>query len=103
MVESYHKVAKNLVEIGGWSTKRKAGELVEQVAKSKDGEFIMDTTPMVGLVVYGYDGAQKAKWKNDLTKLEEAHMPVQYHGEAKKIRLHGAGKTKKVRSVGAGR
>ena len=90
VVESYREVAKNLVEIGSWSSKRKPSKLVEQVAK--EGDVIMDPTPMVGLVVYDYNAAEKKSWTNHLKKLEAAHIPVQYHGKAKKIRLLGDGR-----------
>jgi len=63
LVESYRVVARNLVAIAQWADgQRTVGELVERVARGED--FVIDEPPVVGLVVFGYDGAQKvnARW-----------------------------------------
>jgi hypothetical protein len=91
IVESYRNIAKNLVEIFGWVTpQRKVGKLVKAVAEGAD--FTVDSPPMVGLVVYGYDSAQKEskRWKTDMAKLEkETLMPICRAGDPKNIKLRG--------------
>jgi hypothetical protein len=91
IVKSYCTVAGNLVEIAGWAApERKVGNLVKLVAAGDD--FTVDSPPMVGLVIYGYDGAQKEskRWKADIAKLErETFMPICKAGDPKNIKLHG--------------
>jgi hypothetical protein len=89
IVESYRVVARNLVDMVHWvDSPRKIGGLVKRVA---DGEaLVIDERPIVGLIIYGYDDAQKRsqRWKFHLAKLKkEAHMPVLHAGDAKNIRL----------------
>jgi hypothetical protein len=89
VVESYRVVARNLVDISCWvAPARKVGPLVKRVA---DGEsLVVDEPPRVGLLIYGYDDAQRRseRWKTHLAKLtKEAHMPVRHAGNAKNIRL----------------
>lgn len=87
VVESYRKVARNLVDIRGWvDSPRTVGPLIERVA---DGEALdIDEPAIVGLIIYRYDSAQwkSPNWKIHLGKLKP-HMPVVHAGNAKNIRL----------------
>lgn len=89
IVKSYREVARNLVEMVRWvDSPRKVGDLVKRVA---DGEaLVIDEPPIVGLIIYGYDDAQKKskRWNAHIEKLsKEAYMPVRHKGDAKNIRL----------------
>ena len=89
ILASYRKVARNLVDMGDWGdSPRGVGALVKRVAEG--ARFDIDEPPIVGLIVYKYDGAQKKSegWDAHLTKLKkEANMPVVVAGNAKKIHL----------------
>ena len=90
IVESYHKVARNLVDMAKWvAPERKVGPLVKRVAGGEPVEI--DKPPMVGLIIYDYDDAQKRsdRWRNDLGKLEKEGIHVQSAGDAKNIKLRG--------------
>ena len=56
LVQSYRAVARNLVDLGSWAVPaRNTGPLIRRVAM---GEMpIVESPPLVGLVVYGYDDA----------------------------------------------
>jgi hypothetical protein len=89
IAESYCRVSRNLVDMVRWvDSPRKVGALVKRVA---DGEpIVVDKRPIVGLIIYGYDEAQKtsAHWKTHIGKLrQEPHMPVLLAGDAKNIHL----------------
>ena len=88
VAKSYHAVAKNLVEIAGWvSPRREVGQLVQQVAGG--APFEIDTPPVVGLVIYGFDSDQKEskRWEAHFGKLKTATlMPLQCAGDPKNIR-----------------
>ncbi len=100
VAKSYHAVAKNLVEIAGWvSPRREVGQLVQQVAGG--APFEIDTPPVVGLVIYGFDSDQKEskRWEAHFGKLKTATlMPLQCAGDPKNIRLC-AGDMREVVSV----
>ncbi len=89
VAKSYQVVACNLVEIAGWvSPQRAVGQLVKQVAGGKP--FEIDTPPVVGLIIYGFDNDQKGSngWKTHIAKLEtETVMPLRCAGDPKNIRL----------------
>jgi hypothetical protein len=98
IVKSYRKIARNLVEIVGWvdpkrkvgKFERKVGKLVELVAAGRD--FTIDNPPMVGLVIYGYNDADKRskRWGIDMAKLKrETLMPICNAGDPKSITLSG--------------
>ena len=89
ILQSYRMVAHNLVAMGDWGEpRRKVGALVKRVAEG--AAFDIDEPPIVGVIVYGYNDAQKKSelWKAHLTKLKkEANMPVVAAGNAKNIHL----------------
>jgi len=89
VAKSYLEVAQNLVEIAGWiSPRREVGELVRQVAGGKP--FQIDSPPVVGLTIYGFDNDQKRGqgWETHIGKLNaESLMPLRCAGDPKNIRL----------------
>ncbi len=91
VVKSYRVVAQNLVDIGRWvAPQRNVGELVLRVAEG--APFEIDKSPMVGLLIYGYDDAQKNSkyWKAHIGKLkQETSMPLLLKGDPKKMKLRG--------------
>jgi hypothetical protein len=90
IIESYQKVARNLVEIAGWpGCKRKLGDLIKQVAGG-GRSFTIGNPRSVGLVVYKFDDAQKksSRWTKDMAKLErETLMPLCRVGDPKGFKL----------------
>jgi hypothetical protein len=86
IVDSYRQVARNLAQIARWVTPpRKIGQLVEQVAN--DVAIPIDAGPFVGLIVYGFDAAQRdsPRWKAHKAKLRD--IPIVSAGDAKNIKL----------------
>jgi len=86
IVDSYRLVACNLAEMASWAPVRKPGALVEQIAG--DPAVPIDAGPFVGLIVYGFDAAQRdsLRWKTHKAKL--TGFPVVAAGDAKNIKLH---------------
>lgn len=87
LINSYKKVASNLVEMARWGGP-KPDALVTDVAEK--GELCMDEDPFIGLVVFGYDKAQRenARFREMKCKLENAKIyPVIYKGDYKNIKL----------------
>ena len=73
VLNSYRLVAKNLHEIAQWSGgSRNIGALVQEVAKEKR-PLVLDDTPFIGLIVFGFDEAQKKseRWEKRRQKLEQ--------------------------------
>ena len=92
VIESYRKIARNLVEIAGWVfPHRKVGKLVEAVAVR--GRLDIDKPATVGLIVFGFDNDQKGGkvWRMHMEKLKVAVAPVQYAGDPKDIRPRARG------------
>jgi hypothetical protein len=89
IVESYHRVAENLVEMAGWfGTQRKVGELVQRVAAGEP--VTIDEPPRVGLLIYGYDADDKGSksWNTHIGKLKKVNgILILSAGKAKNIRL----------------
>ncbi len=86
VLESYHLVASNLVEIAKWSDgHRKLGGLVEEVAEKKR-PIVLDETPFVGLIIFEFDEAQKdsPRWSKLAAKL-----PLIARGDPKGMKLRG--------------
>lgn len=89
MIKSYQKVAENLVAIATLAgSKRKVGDLVREVAVGTP--FTIDSPRSVGLVVFGYDDAQKnsKRFKDEMAKLErETLMTLRHVGSPKGFKL----------------
>jgi hypothetical protein len=92
VVESYRKVAENLVAIGRMGWKRSLSPLFEEISTGKRqltlGEN--DEKPEVGLIIFGFDMGQRDHpgWKdNHLPRLRERIRPVLPRGDAKAIKL----------------
>ena len=86
IVDSYRQVAQNLAGIASWvKSSRKIGPLVEQVAG--DPAVTIDAGPFLGLIVYGFDAAQRdsLRWKKHKAKLRD--FPIISAGDAKNIKL----------------
>jgi hypothetical protein len=90
-VESYRKVAENLVAIGRMGWKRSLSPLFEEVSTGKRqltlGEN--DEKPEVGLIIFGFDIGQRDErgWQGQLGRLKEKICPVLSRGDAKAIKL----------------
>jgi len=90
VLQSYRKVAENLVEIGRWNGEiRKPGKLVEEVANG--APLVLDETPFVGLVVFEFDAAQRDndRWRKNRDKLSKK-LPLMAAGDPKHLRLNSA-------------
>lgn len=89
VIESYRVVARNLVDIARWvGIPGKSGKLIGRVAAGDP--VVLDDTPFVGLIVYGFDADQKHgdRWAKDRKKLERK-MYVVAKGDPKGIKLRG--------------
>ncbi len=88
ILRSCRRIAENLVELSGFNQNRRVSEEVRQVAAGKT--LALEEPPFVGLLVYGFDRAQKqhADWLKHLGALEqEAGLSIQCKGSAAHIRL----------------
>lgn len=85
---SYTRLAKNLVSLGSMGWKRQLSPLISDVATGKRS-LTLGTEPVVGLVVFGFDSAQRdhTGWKKHRARLEKEVLPVRAAGDAKNVRL----------------
>ena len=85
-VQSYRRVAQNLVAIADMSLgHRKVSELIRKVARG-DADLIVREPPDVGLIVFGFDNAQRdLVWKPLRDSLERkiGHGRVKAQGKTK--------------------
>ncbi len=86
ILQSYHDVASNLVEIAKWGGARKPGRLVEEAGKGKS--IVLDDPPFVGLIVFEFDAAQRDndRWRKNRDKLSKK-LPLMAAGDPKHLRL----------------
>jgi hypothetical protein len=89
LLRSYRVVAENLVEIAKMAGRKdKLSELIVPVAEGE--EFFLDTPPNIGVVIFGFSGADKASSRHKLMEKnlrDSAGLKLKLAGQAKKIRL----------------
>lgn len=87
IMKSYRTVAKNLVCLAEMGRVHKLGKLLTQVAN--DAEFLIDTPARVGVVLFGFDTAQRGddRHKLMLKKLQREGLAVVAKGEPKGMTL----------------
>ncbi len=88
VVDSYTKVAANLVAIRDMGLRRPLSAVITDVGTGKRS-LTLDPEPKVGLVIFGFDQAEKVHpgWKHHLERLKSEIKPVVAVGDAKGIRL----------------
>lgn len=88
VADSYTKVAANLVAIRDMGLRRPLSPLITEVGTGKRS-LTLDPEPRVGLVIFGFDQAEKVypDWKRHLGRLKHEVAPVVAGGDAKNIRL----------------
>jgi len=88
VVDSYTKVAVNLVAIRDMGLRRRLSPLIVEVGTGKRS-LTLDPEPQVGLVIFGFDQAEKVHpgWKHHLDRLKSEFKRVVAVGDAKGIRL----------------
>lgn len=91
IVQSYAKVAENLVHIRNMGWNRSISPLIADVATG-DRKLSLGETPRVGLIIFGFDLGQKKEkgWNAHLDELRKAMAPlgqVLAVGDAKGINL----------------
>jgi hypothetical protein len=89
VVDSYTKVAENLVAIRDMGLRRPLSPLITEVGTGKRS-LTLDPEPRVGLVIFGFDKAQRddPNWKHHhLERLKKAFKRVVAKGDAKGIQL----------------
>ena len=85
---SYTKVAANLVSLKGMGMKRQLSSLITDVASGKR-RLTLGAEPKVGLIIFGYDSAQRdhAAWRDHLSNLTASIPQVIAVGDVKKVNL----------------
>lgn len=88
VLESYRRMAANLVALKAMGWARPLSPLIEDVASGKR-QLELGEEPKVGLVIFGFDGAQRdhERWKDHLGRLRKAIPHVVLAGDPKKIKL----------------
>jgi hypothetical protein len=88
VVDSYTKVAANLASIRDMGLRRPLSPLINEVGSGKRS-LTLDAEPKVGLVIFGFDQAEKVHpgWRHHLGRLKDEVTPVVAAGDAKGIRL----------------
>jgi hypothetical protein len=85
---SYKKVAKNLSAIQEMGWRRELSPLIAEIASGKR-TLTLGKEPRVGLLIFGFDAAQKAGsvWKGHLQRLKDNITLIRPAGNAKNIRI----------------
>ncbi len=87
--QSYKLVVKNLIAFDKMGWKRRLSPLIREVADGRRN-LTLGAEPKVGLVIFGFDKAQRddRNWKErDLARLKKKVKPVVAAGDAKNIQL----------------
>ncbi|HUN95276.1 MAG TPA: hypothetical protein VMU69_03430 [Bradyrhizobium sp.] len=89
VLNSYVGVCKNLVALEKMGATRKPSPLISSVAMGRP--LILDEIPKVGLIIFGFDEAQRdhARWQRHLKRLEHciSPSPIIIVGNPKDIQL----------------
>jgi len=88
VVNSYTRVAENLVDIRDMGLRRPLSPLIIEVGTGKR-TLTLDPEPKVGLIIFGFKQAEKGYpgWKHLLDRLKSEVKTVVAVGDAKGIRL----------------
>lgn len=88
VADSYRRMAANLLALKAMGWARPLSPLIEEVASGKR-RLSVGTKPKVGLVIFGFDMAQRdhGGWKGHFNRLEGPIPHIVLAGDPKKIKL----------------